>query len=149
MDIPVQVRAATTVCLPVQLMNRRSWHLVSVVNLRLVTQVLGLQPASPAPLAPATIRQIERCYNTTNDVWLTFDDGGSAAQVTSILATLKRNNVKGRFFFRGDWARKNHHLRRLPLRPPSPPAASSSCTATARTPPPGSSPSSTPSAPRN
>jgi peptidoglycan/xylan/chitin deacetylase (PgdA/CDA1 family) len=58
----------------------------------------------------ATIQQIEHCYNTTTDVWLTFDDSGSAAQVNSILATLKRNNVKGRFLFRGDWARKNPAL---------------------------------------
>jgi peptidoglycan/xylan/chitin deacetylase (PgdA/CDA1 family) len=66
--------------------------------------------ASPTPMTAATIRQIERCYNTTNYVWLTFDDGGSKTQVTSILATLKRNNVKGRFLFRGDWARKNPAL---------------------------------------
>jgi peptidoglycan/xylan/chitin deacetylase (PgdA/CDA1 family) len=65
---------------------------------------------SPTPMTAATIQQIEHCYNTTSDVWLTFDDGGSNAQVTSILATLKRNNVKGRFFFRGDWARKNPAL---------------------------------------
>jgi peptidoglycan/xylan/chitin deacetylase (PgdA/CDA1 family) len=66
--------------------------------------------ASPTPMTLATTHQIERCYHTTNDVWLTFDDGGSAAQVTSILATLKRNNIKGRFLFRGDWARKNPAL---------------------------------------
>ncbi|MEV4638124.1 polysaccharide deacetylase family protein [Actinoplanes sp. NPDC049548] len=65
---------------------------------------------SPAPMSPAAIQRIERCGNTSNDVWLTFDDGGSAAQVTSILATLKRNNVKARFFFRGDWARENPAL---------------------------------------
>jgi peptidoglycan/xylan/chitin deacetylase (PgdA/CDA1 family) len=65
---------------------------------------------SPAPMSPAAIREIERCGNTTDDVWLTFDDGGSATQVTSILATLKRNNVRARFFFRGDWARQNPAL---------------------------------------
>jgi peptidoglycan/xylan/chitin deacetylase (PgdA/CDA1 family) len=66
--------------------------------------------ASPVPMDAATIHQIEHCYNTSKDVWLTFDDGGSAAQVTSILATLKRNNVKARFLFRGDWARRNPAL---------------------------------------
>jgi peptidoglycan/xylan/chitin deacetylase (PgdA/CDA1 family) len=66
--------------------------------------------ASPTPMTAAAIKQVERCANTTGDVWLTFDDGGSKAQVTSILATLKRNNVKGHFFFRGDWARKNPAL---------------------------------------
>jgi peptidoglycan/xylan/chitin deacetylase (PgdA/CDA1 family) len=66
--------------------------------------------ASPTPMAGTVIKQIERCSNTTDNVWLTFDDGGSKAQVTSILATLKRNNVKARFFFRGDWAVKNAAL---------------------------------------
>jgi peptidoglycan/xylan/chitin deacetylase (PgdA/CDA1 family) len=65
---------------------------------------------SPTPMTLETVQQIERCYNTTSDVWLTFDDSGSAAQVNSILATLKRNKVKGRFLFRGDWARKNPAL---------------------------------------
>ncbi|GAA3338307.1 hypothetical protein GCM10020358_46710 [Amorphoplanes nipponensis] len=66
--------------------------------------------ASPEPMTPADLQRIERCGNTTGNVWLTFDDGGSTAQVTSILATLKRNNVKARFFFRGDWARRNPAL---------------------------------------
>ncbi len=65
---------------------------------------------SPTPMTAAAIRQIERCSNTTKNVWLTFDDGGSKAQITSILATLKRNNVKGQFYFRGDWARRNPAL---------------------------------------
>jgi peptidoglycan/xylan/chitin deacetylase (PgdA/CDA1 family) len=62
---------------------------------------------STAPMSTDTVRRIERCGNTTDDVRLTFDDGGSTAQVTSILATLKRNNVKASFFFRGDWARRD------------------------------------------
>jgi peptidoglycan/xylan/chitin deacetylase (PgdA/CDA1 family) len=66
--------------------------------------------ASPVPMTAADIQRIERCHNTTGNVWLTFDDGGSKAQLTSILATLKRNNVKAQFFFRGDWARKNPAL---------------------------------------
>jgi peptidoglycan/xylan/chitin deacetylase (PgdA/CDA1 family) len=68
--------------------------------------------ASPTPMTMAQIQLIEHCGNTSPDVWLTFDDGGSPAQVNSILATLKRNNVQGRFFFRGDWARKNAALAR-------------------------------------
>jgi peptidoglycan/xylan/chitin deacetylase (PgdA/CDA1 family) len=62
---------------------------------------------SPTPMTPEAIRAVERCHNTTDNVWLTFDDGGSKAQVTSILATLRRNNVRAHFFYRGDWARTN------------------------------------------
>lgn len=65
---------------------------------------------SPTPMTPEAIRAVERCHNTTDDVWLTFDDGGSKTQITSILATLKRNNVRAHFFFRGDWARTNPAL---------------------------------------
>lgn len=66
--------------------------------------------ASPDPMPLERIRQIERCFNETSDVRLTFDDSGSAAQVDSILATLARNDVRGHFFFRGDWARNNPTL---------------------------------------
>lgn len=66
--------------------------------------------ASPTAMTAAEIQRIERCGNPTGNVWLTFDDGGSKAQVTSILATLKRNNVRAQFFFRGDWARRNPAL---------------------------------------
>jgi len=75
-----------------------------------VRPVVADGKASPVAMTAAVIQQIERCFNTTSDVWLTFDDGGSEAQVTSILATLKRNNVKAQFFFRGDWARANGAL---------------------------------------
>lgn len=51
------------------------------------------------------IQRIERCFNATDLVWLTFDDGGTPAQVTRILGTLGRNGVRGRFFFTGAWAR--------------------------------------------
>ena len=56
------------------------------------------------------IRDIERCSNTSDRVWLTFDDGGSPAQVRRILATLAGNRVKGRFFFTGAWAASNPAL---------------------------------------
>lgn len=50
------------------------------------------------------IQQIERCFNTTDLVWLTFDDGGAPSQVLRILDTMRRNQVRGRFFFTGAWA---------------------------------------------
>ena len=62
------------------------------------------------PISAATIASVERCWRTSDTVSLTFDDGGSSDRVKSILATLKRNNVKGTFFFRGDWARYNPTL---------------------------------------
>lgn len=52
------------------------------------------------------IRRIERCFNPTDLVWLTFDDGGTPAQVIRILKTLRRNDVRGRFFFTGAWAER-------------------------------------------
>lgn len=54
-------------------------------------------------LTPTQIEAVEACGNATDDVWLTFDDGGSHAQVTSILATLRREGVRGRFFMSGTW----------------------------------------------
>jgi peptidoglycan-N-acetylglucosamine deacetylase len=74
--------------------------------------VLGNGYLSSNPMPMDRIREIERCFNPTSRVWLTFDDGGSSSQVTSILGTLKRKNVKGRFFFRGDWAERNASLMR-------------------------------------
>jgi peptidoglycan/xylan/chitin deacetylase (PgdA/CDA1 family) len=65
---------------------------------------------SPTPMTLDQVHRIERCHNTTDEVWLTFDDSGSAAQISTILTTLKRNKVKGHFFFRGDWASKNPSL---------------------------------------
>ena len=53
------------------------------------------------------IRRVERCFNDTRRVWLTFDDGGSPTQVRSILETLRRNGVRGRFLFTGAWAAEN------------------------------------------
>jgi peptidoglycan/xylan/chitin deacetylase (PgdA/CDA1 family) len=59
---------------------------------------------SPRPMSLARVRQVERCANPTDRVWLTFDDGGSPAQVRAILATLGREHVRGRFFVTGVWA---------------------------------------------
>lgn len=57
-----------------------------------------------ADVSTATYYRTYRCGNTTPYVWLTFDDLGSSAQVYSILATLKRNNVKAHMFPIGTWA---------------------------------------------
>ena len=68
--------------------------------------------ASRGRMSIRRIRRIEQCFNTTDRVWLTFDDGGSPSQVRRILATLRRNRVRGRFFFTGGWAQSNPALLR-------------------------------------
>ena len=57
----------------------------------------------------ASVRaSIKKCYNTTQNVWLTFDDGyTSQANLSSILDTLSAYNVRGRFFLVGTWARSH------------------------------------------
>lgn len=69
-------------------------------------------PRSPEPLSWAAVDAIERCHNPTDRVWLTFDDGGSELQIRTILATLARNGVRGRFFFTGAWGEANSALLR-------------------------------------
>lgn len=87
-----------------------------VVTAGLVTTVtspaLSVKVAARvAPGVPAArYNEIHRCGNTTRNVWLTFDDSGSAAQVSSILSTLRRNNIKARMFPIGTWARANPSL---------------------------------------
>lgn len=44
------------------------------------------------------------------EVWLTFDDFGSAEQVRAILDALKQKGVRGRFFLKKDWADNNPEL---------------------------------------
>lgn len=58
------------------------------------------------------VQQIERCFNATDRVWLTFDDGGSPSQLRRILGTLALRNVRGRFFFTGAWAARYPGLMR-------------------------------------
>jgi peptidoglycan/xylan/chitin deacetylase (PgdA/CDA1 family) len=65
---------------------------------------------SPRPMSLQRIERIERCFNPTSRVWLTFDDGGSHTQVRHILRTLAANDVRGRFFFTGAWADANPQL---------------------------------------
>src|SRR5450631_982996 len=66
-------------------------------------------PMTPSGLVSDSVRKsIKRCYNQTQDVWLTFDDGyTSQDNLSSILGTLKANNVRGRFFLIGSWARRH------------------------------------------
>jgi hypothetical protein len=71
---------------------------------------LVVHTAGPAtvPVSARVRTLITKCYNTTRNVRLTFDDGyTSQANLNSILATLKAYNVRGRFFPRGDWVRSN------------------------------------------
>ena len=68
--------------------------------------------SSPGGLSLERIGEIERCFNTTDRVWLTFDDGGSPSQVSRILGTLAARRVRARFFFTGAWARSNPALMR-------------------------------------
>ena len=54
--------------------------------------------------------RIEHCQSSSPQVWLTFDDGGSAAQVGRILAVLRHEHVKAIFFPIGSWAEANPGL---------------------------------------
>lgn len=58
----------------------------------------------------ATQERIERCQSSGPQVWLTFDDGGSAQQIDRILAVLRREHVRAIFFPIGSWAEGNRAL---------------------------------------
>ena len=61
-----------------------------------------------APVSAATRASIEKCWNTTSRVQLTFDDGNVGwTNLNSMLATLKSYNVRGRFLPTGQWAAAN------------------------------------------
>ncbi len=66
--------------------------------------------APPDVRNPQTRVAISRCWNPTAQVWLTFDDGGPAANVNGIIDVLVRNNVRARFFALGNWAQANPWL---------------------------------------
>jgi peptidoglycan-N-acetylglucosamine deacetylase len=68
---------------------------------------------SPVPMGISEAQEIERCHGTSRRVQLTFDDGASPEQLRSILRTLRRNGVRGRFFFTGNWAASYPSLLRL------------------------------------
>jgi peptidoglycan/xylan/chitin deacetylase (PgdA/CDA1 family) len=55
-------------------------------------------------------QRIEHCQTSSRQVWLTFDDGGSAQQVDRILAVLRRDHVQAIFFPIGAWAEGNPGL---------------------------------------
>lgn len=58
----------------------------------------------PARASVATQVRIEHCQSRGPEVWLTFDDGGSAQQVGRILTVLRREHVQAIFFPIGSWA---------------------------------------------
>jgi peptidoglycan/xylan/chitin deacetylase (PgdA/CDA1 family) len=58
----------------------------------------------------ATQERIEHCQSRGPEVWLTFDDGGSARQVRRILAVLRHEHVQAIFFPIGSWAEANPAL---------------------------------------
>jgi peptidoglycan/xylan/chitin deacetylase (PgdA/CDA1 family) len=60
---------------------------------------------------PATVRQrIERCWGRGPQVWLSFDDVGSPAQVHRILRVLAAARVRALFFPIGSWAKAHPGL---------------------------------------
>jgi hypothetical protein len=82
----------------------------TVRNLTSPVWISTVTRRTSANVSLATYNKTYRCGNTTPYVWLTFDDSGTTAQVTSILATLKRNNVKAHMFSIGTWANANPSL---------------------------------------
>lgn len=74
----------------------------------------SFRPAGPATTGRVTVAQamaIDRCGNTTKNVWLTFDDTITATQASRLLPVLARNHVRARFFLLGSWDRANPGLR--------------------------------------
>jgi peptidoglycan/xylan/chitin deacetylase (PgdA/CDA1 family) len=58
----------------------------------------------------ATQVRVEHCQSRGPQVWLTFDDGGSAHQIHRILAELRAAGVQAIFFPIGSWARAHPDL---------------------------------------
>jgi peptidoglycan/xylan/chitin deacetylase (PgdA/CDA1 family) len=75
----------------------------------LLAVLAGCIPA-PNPADPSVHTAITRCWNPTPQVWLTFDDYGTAANVNGIIDVLVRNNVRARFFPIANWAQANPWL---------------------------------------
>jgi peptidoglycan-N-acetylglucosamine deacetylase len=78
-----------------------------------VTAIIGvLAGCIPPPNAadPQVRTAITRCWNPTGQVWLTFDDYGTAANVNGLIDVLVRNNVRARFFPIATWAQANPWL---------------------------------------
>lgn len=82
----------------------------TAIALPLMSWADYVRTRGPVPyLVEASVQtSIRKCYNTTRNVWLTFDDGyTSQANLKSILQTLGHFNVRGRFFLIGSWARQH------------------------------------------
>ncbi|GAB47113.1 polysaccharide deacetylase family protein [Mobilicoccus pelagius] len=72
------------------------------------TQPIEGKGVPGSPVDAATRDRILHCGNTSDDVWLTFDDGFlSDATMNRVLDTLERENVRARFFATGQWSRAN------------------------------------------
>lgn len=76
------------------------------------TSPAPVSPAQPAPAQPASAVQSRlqgsdwtRIPTTTNVVALTFDAGGNAAGLPSILTTLQQTGTPATFFLTGAWIR--------------------------------------------
>jgi peptidoglycan/xylan/chitin deacetylase (PgdA/CDA1 family) len=82
-------------------MVQRYKRLSAIVVAFLISVVLAAPALASSTVDAATRNRIIHGYNTTSNVWLTFDDCGSNAQFSSILNTLKKYHVKGRFFLNG------------------------------------------------
>lgn len=70
----------------------------------------GVRASGPTALAVSAEEQgrIERCGHSTDQVWLTFDDGfESDAALHAVVDELTRENVRGHFFAVGTWASAN------------------------------------------
>ena len=66
--------------------------------------------ARPRRQDVATQVRVEHCQSRGPQVWLTFDDGGSAQQIHRILAELRAAGVQAIFFPIGSWARAHPGL---------------------------------------
>jgi peptidoglycan/xylan/chitin deacetylase (PgdA/CDA1 family) len=83
-------------------------------------------PATSGALRVATSTQasvdlhvqhrIRTCYDLSPRIWLTFDDGGTPAQVMRILAVLRAERVRAIFFPTGVWAAAHPDLVRRMVR---------------------------------
>jgi peptidoglycan/xylan/chitin deacetylase (PgdA/CDA1 family) len=96
---PAAPKPATTVSAPnpADALPRMSW-----------ADYVRAKSSVPYLVDPSVQTLIKKCYNTTQNVWLTFDDGYTSAEnLSSILQTLSYFNVRGRFFLIGSWARQH------------------------------------------
>lgn len=74
-------------------------------------RVVKTQGTTTTAVSASVRNSIEHCYNTSKNVWLTFDDGyTSQSNLNSILAALKAQDVRAHFVLIGDWARVNPRM---------------------------------------